>query len=322
VVAATEGNLPELERFQRCENANKYYIRCGLESDKTLALASRRVVSLESIATRMQSYSDRVNKALDRELAIYAHSRFYGPLKYAVEGGKRVRPLLFLLSAEALCKRDDSILDAAVAVELLHTESIIHDDIIDEAEGRRSKMTFHAKYGFSASLLTADFVFAVILAIAARYKDRRVSEEISRAALRMAEGEYSELTIDPNVYNLSWDEYLKIVADKTASLFEMTTKLGGLIAGGSEKEVAALANFGKYLGIAYQLRDDLLDWRNQDKVSAGLLKNHSESEVVGKMTALSQTYAEEAKRQLLMLRRSSAAEFLEDIMDYAVQREH
>jgi octaprenyl-diphosphate synthase len=270
----------------------------------------------------MAGYAERVDKALAKELAIYAHSRFYDPLVFAVEGGKRVRPLLFLLSAEALGKRDDSILDAAVAIELIHTESIIHDDIIDEAVARRARMTFHVKYGFSASLLTADFVFAVILAIAARYKDRRISEEISTAVLRMAEGEYSELTIDPKVYNLTWDEYLKIVADKTAALFETTTKLGALIAGGNEKEVAALANFGRCLGIAYQLRDDLLDWRNQDKISVGLLKNYSESEVVGKMTALSQTYAEEAKRQLLILRRSSATAFLEDIMDYAVQRVH
>jgi len=285
-------------------------------------LATRRVVSLESITTRMGGYAQRVDTALEKELAIYKHSRFYGPLVYAVEGGKRVRPLLFLLSAEALGKKDDSILDVAVAIELLHTESIIHDDIIDEAESRRARMTFHAKYGFSASLLTADFVFAVILAIASRYKNKRISGEISRAALRMAEGEYSELTIDPKVYNLTWDEYLKIISDKTAALFETSTKLGALTAGGSEKDVAALATFGKYLGIAYQLRDDLLDWRNQDKISIGLLKNHSESEVVGKMTALSQTYAEEAKSQLLNLRRSSATEFLGDIMDYAVQREH
>ena len=95
-----------------------------------------------------------------------------------------------------------------------------------------------------------------------------------------------------------------------------------LLAKGNDKEVSALANYGGHLGIAYQLRDDLLDWRDQDKISIALLNNHSESEVVGKMTALSQTYAEEAKRQLLMLRRSTATEFLEDIMDYAVQREH
>jgi len=270
----------------------------------------------------MKSYADRVNSALSMELAIYAHSRFHDPLVYAVEGGKRVRPLMLMLSAEALGKSDDSVLDGAVAVELLHTESIIHDDIIDQEVARRSRMTFHVKYGFSASLLTADFVFAMILSIAARYNDKRVAEVISNAALKMAEGEYSELTIDPKIYNLSWDEYLRIVTDKTAALFETSAKLGALIAGGSEKEAFALANYGKFVGIAYQLKDDLLDWRSQDRVALGLLKNYSESQVVGKMTALAQSYAEEAKRQILILPRSSATEFLEDIADFTVQRQY
>ncbi|MFI5404413.1 MAG: polyprenyl synthetase family protein, partial [Candidatus Gagatemarchaeaceae archaeon] len=184
------------------------------------------------------------------------------------------------------------------------------------------KMTFHVKYGYSASLLTADFVFSMILAIAARYRDRRVAEELSNAALRMAEGEYSELTIDPKVYNLTWDEYLKIISEKTAALFETSAKLGALVADGNEREVAALAAYGRNLGTAYQLRDDLLDWRSQDKIAIGLLRNHSESEVVGKMTALSQTYVEEAKRQLMVLPRSSATDFLELLTDFTIQRKY
>ena len=285
-------------------------------------LNGRRTVSVDAIQTKMKSYTERIDRAVAKELAAYAHSRFHDPLVYAVESGKRVRPLILLLSAEALGCRDDSVLDAAVAVELLHTESIIHDDIIDEEVARRDRMTFHVKYGFSASLLTADFVFAMILAIAARYKDRRVAEELSNAALRMSEGEYSELTIDPKVYKLEWDEYLRIVTGKTAALFETSSKLGALIGGGSEKEVAALANYGKYLGIAYQIRDDLLDWRAQDKVAVGLLRSYSEGEVVGKMTALSQTYAEEAKEQLMPLPRSSAAEFLENLTDFTIYRKY
>jgi len=88
-------------------------------------------------------------------------------LRYALEGGKRIRPLLLLLAAEAVGHSDDEkVLDAAVAVELLHAESIIHDDIIDEEASRRGKAAFHVKYGYSTSLLTADFVFAMILAIA------------------------------------------------------------------------------------------------------------------------------------------------------------
>jgi len=285
-------------------------------------LNGRRTLSVDAIQSRMKSYVDRIDKAVSKELAVYAHSRFHDPLVYAIESGKRVRPLMLLLSAEALGCKDDSLLDAAVAVELLHTESIIHDDIIDQEVARRDRMTFHVKYGFSASLLTADFVFAMIMAIAARYKDRRIAEEISSAALHMAEGEYSELTIDPKVYKLDWDEYLKIVTDKTAALFETSAKLGALIAKGTEKEVSALANYGKYLGIAYQIRDDLLDWRSQDKVAMGLLTSYSESEVVGKMTALSQTYAEQAKEQLMLLPRSNAEEFLENLTDFTIYRKY
>ncbi|MBI3858616.1 MAG: polyprenyl synthetase family protein [Thaumarchaeota archaeon] len=277
-------------------------------------------MSLASIEGRMRPYISRIDDALSAELASYAYSRFHDPLVFAEEGGKRVRPVMLMLSAEALGCKEDSVLGAAVAVELLHTESIVHDDIIDEEAVRRSRATFHVKYGYSASLLTADFVFSMILAIAAKYDDRRIAEEISNAALHMAEGEYSELTIDPKVYNLTWDEYLNIIADKTASLFEASLKLGALIADGTENEVSALAGYGRSVGMAYQLKDDLLDWRSNDKVTAGLLKKYSESEVVGKITALSQTYTEEAKRHLLVLRRTEASSLLSDLADFTVQR--
>lgn len=285
-------------------------------------MAEDRAISLEALEARMKSYAQKVDAALSRELKLYSHSRFHDPLVYAVEGGKRVRPVMLLLSAEALGCSDDSVLGGAVAIELLHTESIIHDDVIDEEKTRRGKVPFHVKYGYSASLLSADFVFAMILAIAARYDDRRIAEEVSNAALQMSEGEYSELTIDPEIYKLTWDEYMRIVTEKTASLFETSAKLGALIAGGNEKEVKALAGYGRCMGIAYQLKDDLLDWRSKDKVSVGLLKTHSESEVVGKMAAQAQSYAEEAKRMLMHIPRNEATVLLEDLSDFSILREH
>ena len=285
-------------------------------------MEEHRVVTLESLEARMRFYVARVNSALSSELKLYTHSRFHDPLVYAIEGGKRVRPVMLMLSAEALGYKDDSVLGAAVAVELLHTESIIHDDVIDEEKVRRAKLPFHVKYGYSASLLSADFVFAMILAIAARYNERRIAEEVSNAALQMSEGEYSELTIDPQIYRLSWDEYIRIVTEKTASLFETSAKLGAMIGGGDEKEVEALADYGRCIGIAYQLKDDLLDWRSKDKVSVGLLKTMSESEVVGKMTAQAQSHAEEAKRRLINLPRNGATILLEDLSDFSILREY
>jgi len=138
----------------------------------------------------------------------------------------------------------------------------------------------------------------------------------------MSEGEYSELTIDPHVYKLTWDEYIRITSEKTASLFETSAKLGALIAGGDEKEVEALADYGRFIGIAYQLKDDLLDWRSQDKASVGLLKSYSESEVVGKMTAQAESYAEEAKRRLMHIPRNEATVLLEDLSDFSILREY
>ena len=158
--------------------------------------------------------------------------RFHGPLRYALEGGSASGRSALLLAAEAVGNTDDDkVLDAAVAVELLHAESIIHDDIIDQEASRRGRAAFHVRYGYSTSLLTADFVFAMILAIAARYPDRRVATTISNAAMNMCEGEYAELTIDPEVYKLDWDEYLEVISKKTASLFETAVRLGGLVGG-------------------------------------------------------------------------------------------
>jgi octaprenyl-diphosphate synthase len=285
-------------------------------------LGEKSPTFLGGIELRVRNDVERINKAVARELDLYLESRFHDPLVYAVEGGKRIRPLILLLAAESLGCTDDKLLDAAVAVELLHSESMIHDDIIDEDVSRRGKMTFHVRYGYSASLLTADFVFAMILAIAARYKDRRVAETLSGAALSMAEGEYSELTIDPKIYKITLDEYIRILSEKTATLFEASGKLGAVIAGGSEKEVEALTSYGKFVGIAYQLRDDMLDWRSGDKFMLGLFKNENETEVRSKLTKLAEMYAGRAKKQLSVLSESDAKNLLSELTDFTVLRKY
>ena len=195
-------------------------------------MAKKDLEFLSRIEVKTTQYLENIDGAIEAELSRYSDSRFSGPLKYALEGGKRIRPLVLLLSAEAVGHSyDEKVLDAAVAVELLHAESIIHDDIIDQEASRRGRAAFHVRYGYSTSLLTADFVFAMILAIAARYPDRRVASTISNAAMNMCEVEYAELTIDPGVYKLDWDEYLDVISKKTAALFETSVRLGGLIGG-------------------------------------------------------------------------------------------
>jgi octaprenyl-diphosphate synthase len=284
-------------------------------------LSGRRQVPTEEVEHRLASYASRIEKALEKELMVYSDSSFYKLLKYATEGGKRIRPTVLLLSSEALGMTGSKPIDAAVAIELLHTESIIHDDIIDEEAFRRNKVAFHIQFGFSTSLLTADFVFAMVLSIASRYDDRRVAEEISKAASRMAEGEYNELLVDPKGNDLEWEKYIDIVENKTASLFQASAKLGAIIAGGNESQVAALSDYGRCLGIIYQIRDDLLDWNSKDKITYNMLRKMGEKHLREKMNSEIKTLAERAKNDLTSIPSCPATNLLEDLVNFAIFRE-
>jgi octaprenyl-diphosphate synthase len=288
---------------------------------RNASLLDKDLTFLEEITLKTRDYLDRTNIAVDRELERYANSRFFGPLKYALDGGKRIRPVVAMLSAEAVGSEDDSVLDAAVAVELLHAESIIHDDIIDQEVSRRGKAAFHVRYGYSASLLTADFVFAMILGIASRYHDKRVATTLSKAALKMCEGEFMELTVDPMTYKLEWDEYIDILYNKTAALFETATQLGATIGGGSNEQIEALTNYGKNLGMAYQIHDDILDWGAKDKVTLALKQSNDESSILSKLNSLKDGYVKKAKSQLSLVPESKARRLLSQLTDFSVQRD-
>ncbi|MCI0563207.1 MAG: polyprenyl synthetase family protein [Nitrososphaera sp.] len=243
----------------------------------------------------------KIEGALERELDLYSWSEFHAPLRYASEGGKRIRPLILVLSAECIDSRKagpDAYL-AASAIELLHTESIIHDDIIDDEDVRRGKPSFHVKYGYYSSILTADFVLGMILNIGSKLRDSRVVNELSNAATRMSEGEMMEIRLGKEI-DISEDDYIKVLEYKTASLFEASAKIGGMIGGGDEDQVRAMSSFGNLLGIAYQIHDDLMDWSNENRLFNVLVKKNDgkAKEFVGRMDVLYQSYSAKAKNEL------------------------
>ncbi len=207
-------------------------------------------------------YIDKINHALEKELELYSWSEFYEPLRYACSNGKRLRPLMLILSAESIGNYSDDIYLAAVAVELLHTESIIHDDIIDSEVYRRGKIPFYLKYGYNFSILTADFVLGMILNIVSKIGNLDVAKELSKAALHMSEGEVIEIKVNDSI---TLADYIKILEYKTASLFEVSTKIGAILANGNKEEIDTLTEFGRCIGIAYQIQDDIKDWKNEDR---------------------------------------------------------
>lgn len=264
-------------------------------------MSNRRNAKADPLLEQFAGHLERIEDALERELDLYSWSEFHAPLRYASEGGKRIRPLILVLSAECINHKKppaDAYL-AASAIELLHTESIIHDDIIDEENLRRGKPSFHIKYGYNSSILTADFVLGVILNIGSKLQDPRLINELSNAATRMSEGEMMEIRMGKSA-NLSEDDYIKVLEHKTASLFEASAKIGALIGGGSEEQVRAMTSFGNLLGIAYQIHDDLIDWNNEERLFNMLVRNNNDKtkEFVDRMDRLYQSYAIKAKNEL------------------------
>lgn len=271
------------------------------------------------LADRIEVYVERINDQLKKELSRYSWSRFYGPLVYAIEDGKRIRPLILVLSREAVGNYGPDPWQAAVAVELLHTESIIHDDIIDEEISRREKVSFHIKYGYNASMLTADFVFGIILDIASRYGDPQVAKELSSAALRMCEGEFGELKVDPTVHQLTVDEYIQLISQKTASLFQTSAKVGAILGGGSKEQIETLGEYGLQLGVAYQIKDDILDWGGEGKIVRTVTPD--DASTLDRLRKLAMEYASKAGARLVGLPQSSAKELLMELAEFSVSRE-
>ena len=260
------------------------------------------VLSDAEFATYFESktlhYHTRIEHAISEVLARFSESKFYEPLSYAIRGGKRIRPLIVLLSFDAVGTGNpitDDPLHAATAVELLHTESIIHDDIIDHDILRRDRSAFHSKYGLETSILSADFVLGIILDLASQYSDNRIGRELSKSVLRMSEGEFSEFLVQGGKKQITPKEYIDIITDKTASLFQSSAKLGAIIAGGKQHMIEAMSNFGLNLGIAYQVQDDLLDWNQKASLEKAL---GAEQETLEHM---SHEFALSAKSSLLNL---------------------
>lgn len=282
----------------------------------------RTNIEANPLLEQFSSYLSKIDEYLARELDLYSWSEFYTPLRYASEGGKRIRPLILVLSAETILANKHSNLDitedmflASCAIELLHTQSVIHDDIIDKEDYRRGKPSFHIKYGYNSSILTADFVLGIILSICTKINNAKVSAELSTAAIKMSEGEMMEIKLTKDPY-LKEDDYIKVVEHKTASLFEAASKIGSLLGGGTDEEICAMGSFGHLLGIAYQIHDDIMDWNNEDRLFNILVRNNKESaEFIDRMEQLFISYSSKAKNELKKINDSVSKKHLEHLTD-------
>nr|AIF04365.1 polyprenyl synthetase (ispB) [uncultured marine thaumarchaeote KM3_173_E01]AIF12491.1 polyprenyl synthetase (ispB) [uncultured marine thaumarchaeote KM3_55_H11] len=276
----------------------------------------RKNIEINPLLEKYSVYIKKINNVLDSELELYTESEFKEPLKYALDEGKRIRPIILLLASECVGEIDDNILAAACAIEFLHTESVIHDDIIDNETLRRQKDPFHIKYGYNTSVLTGDFVLGLILNIASRINNPRVTKNLATTAMMMSEGEVIESRLEASE-DVTFDDYLKVIEYKTATAFETASRLGAIISGGTEEEIESLADYGKNIGIAYQIRDDLLDWQNEDKLFNLIIKKSLDPrDVFNDMEELLKKYTDRAVFSIRKIKDSQAKNNLENLVRF------
>lgn len=182
-----------------------------------------------------------------------------GYISYALDSnGKRIRPALVLLAAHACGKSTPGHIDLAIAIELIHLATLVHDDIMDGASQRRGKPTAYAKWGAELSVLLGDCLFCHALKISTQFPNQLISNKIAEAANEVCTGEILQTQRRFDL-KLSIPEYIKIISMKTGALFRVSTELAAVLNECSANEILALRNYGDYLGIAYQIYDDCLD---------------------------------------------------------------
>lgn len=186
----------------------------------------------------------------------------YKPAVYLIDSkGKRIRPLLVLLSTKAVGGKFEKSYNAAVAMELLHNFTLVHDDIMDNADKRRGRLTLHKKYDENTAILVGDS----LLSVAYEYilKDcngnaKGIINSFTNGLIEVCEGQSLDTDFEKR-YSVSIDEYILMIKKKTASMIKICCEIGATLGGGNEEEVKAISNYGLNLGIAFQIQDDLLD---------------------------------------------------------------
>ncbi|WP_445158527.1 octaprenyl diphosphate synthase [Halomonas sp. E14] len=175
-------------------------------------------------------------------------------------GGKRLRPLLVLLAARSLGYQGDKHIGLATLIEFMHTSTLLHDDVVDESHMRRGKATANDAWGNAPSVLVGDFLYSRSFQMMVQIGSLRIMDVLSSATCVIAEGEVQQLT---NVGNPDIDEavYFETIQGKTAMLFEAASHSGAILAEAEPEQEAALQLYGRYLGLAFQLIDDLLDYQ-------------------------------------------------------------
>jgi octaprenyl-diphosphate synthase len=215
----------------------------------------------QPISNELAAFIDLFNSTLEHE---------YGLLQNVLDhirqrGGKRMRPMLILLIAKNYGGVNMVTQNAAVGLELLHTASLVHDDVVDESDERRGQASVNASYNNKVAVLVGDFILSSALLRVSETSNKTIIRKLAKLGQTLSAGEVLQLT---NIDNeeISEDVYYQVIKQKTAALFEACCEMGALSAGVDENDLSEIREFGSNLGLAFQIRDDIFDYYESSEI--------------------------------------------------------
>lgn len=196
------------------------------------------------------------------ELPSGKFTNLYSPIEYAMSaGGKRIRPVLTLMAADAFGGDPEKAMKQALGIEMFHNFTLVHDDVMDNSDVRRGRPTVHAKYGLTGAILSGDTMLTLATQLIAEIDDsllRQVLDAFNSMAIKVYEGQQLDIDFETSSH-INLEDYLEMIRLKTGALLGTAVKIGTIIGGGSEKDAELMYEFGVMTGLAFQIQDDLLD---------------------------------------------------------------
>ncbi len=222
-------------------------------------MVQREEYSIRQIS--YESYIEKTKTAVESELLRMlpriSNLKLYNQLKYVLlTQGKRLRPVIVVLSAQSVGGKREAVAQLALSIELVHAATLVHDDILDQDEFRRNAPAVHAKWCVRDAVLVGDALASLGINLATDY-GKEILKIVSECALLLSDGEYMDVAMATE--ETSEAEYLEKIRKKSASLFKAAAHCGAFVGGGSQSEIKSLADFGEHFGMAYQIKDDLSD---------------------------------------------------------------
>ena len=222
----------------------------------------------------LKAYAEEIDVVIDDSLSKLEPESLYESSEYLIKaGGKKFRPALTLLSCQAVGGKPEKALKAAAAIELTHTFSLIHDDIMDNDDNRRGKPAVHKVWGEPLAILAGDSLFAKSFELLSQSAEDNIAYErvvdalqvLTNSCINICEGQALDMAFE-DTFNVTKDEYMNMIYKKTGDLITASTTIGAIMGGASSNEIQALRTYGKQIGLAFQIQDDYIDLTGDESI--------------------------------------------------------